>query len=38
MEKTCDGCKWNGWMPDDSREPWCPCDICDDCDQFESEN
>lgn len=35
MEKSCNGCKWKGWMPDDSREPWGPCDMCDDYDNYE---
>lgn len=31
----CDGCKWEHWLPESSSEPWCPCDICDNGDQFE---
>lgn len=36
MKKSCDGCKWKGWMSDNSREPYCPCDICSDFDQYDS--
>lgn len=36
-KKNCDGCKWLGWIPDDSSQPWCLCDICENCDQWERE-
>lgn len=33
-EAWCNGCKWEHWMPESRNEPWCPCDICKDNDQF----
>lgn len=34
---VCIGCKWEHWLPESSNEPWCPCDVCEDGDQFEKE-
>lgn len=38
MLKGCETCEYNGWMPDDSREPWGPCDWCDDYSNYEKSH
>jgi hypothetical protein len=34
---VCNGCEWEHWMPENSNEPWCPCDVCNGGDQFAKE-
>lgn len=38
MFKGCETCEYNGWIPDDSREPWGPCDWCDDGSNYKKSH